>query len=100
MSDLETRLADLASRGQTTLYGALARDLGWRIAELTSALEALMEDDARAGRPLRAALCEGRLSGGLPAQGFFLKAADLGFDVSDPAAFTALQRGGLFTGPR
>ena len=37
MSDLETRLADLASRGQTITYGALARDLGWRIAELTAA---------------------------------------------------------------
>lgn len=96
MSELATRLADLAGRGQTITYGALARDLGWRIAELTAALEALMEDDARAGRPLRAALCEGRLAGGQPAQGFFLKAADLGFDVSDPAAFVADQRARLF----
>ena len=100
MSDLETRLADLARRGQTIPYGRLARDLGWRMAELTAALESLMEEDVRAGQPLRAALCDGRLSGGLPARGFFLKAAELGFDVADPAAFTALQRRGLFTGPR
>lgn len=96
MSELATRLADLAGRGLTITYSALARDLDWRIAELTAALETLMEDDARAGRPLRAALCEGRLAGGQPAQGFFLKAADLGFDVSDPAAFVADQRARLF----
>ena len=93
---METRLAILAGRGQTITYGALARDLGWRIAELTAALEALMEDDARAGRPLRAALCEGRLAAGQPAQGFFLKAAELGFDTQDPAGFVADQRARLF----
>ena len=97
MSDLETRLADLASRGQTITYGALARDLGWRIAELTAALETLMDEDARAGRPLRAALCEGRLAAGQPAPGFFQKAAELGFDVSDPAGFAAGQRAGVFS---
>lgn len=96
MSDLETRLADLAGRGATVTYGALARDLGWRIAELTAALEKLMEADARAGHPLRAALCEGRLAGGLPAPGFFLKAAALGFDTTDPAGFAADQRARLF----
>ncbi len=89
MSDLAPRLADLASRGATITYGALARDLGWRI-------EALMEEDARAGHPLRAALCEGRLAGGQPAQGFFLKAAELGFDTQDPAGFVADQRARLF----
>lgn len=96
MSDLETRLADLASRGETITYGALARDLGWRVAELTAALETMMQADAQAGRPLRAAICKGRLAGENPAQGFYLKAAELGFDVSDPAAFTALQRASLF----
>ncbi len=45
-----------------------------------------MEADAVAGAPLRAALCRGRLSGDLPARGFFDKAAALGYDVSDPAA--------------
>ncbi len=76
-------------------YGALARDLGLRMGELTAALEALMEADARAGLPLRAALCEARLSGGLPARGFFDKAADLGYDTSDPAAFVARHRAAL-----
>ena len=96
MSDLEARLADLAGRGETITYGALARDLGWRMADLTAALEALMEEDARVGRPLRAALCEGRLAGGQPAQGFFVKAAALGLDTRDPAGFAADQRARLF----
>lgn len=98
MSELEARLVDLAGRGETITYGALARDLGWRMGDLTEALEMLMEKDARAGLPLRAALCEGRLAGGLPARGFFLKAAELGFDVTDPADFTAGQRAMLFRG--
>lgn len=97
MSDLASRLADLASRGQTVTYGALAREMGCRVQDLTAALEAMMEEDAQAGRPLRAALCEGRLSDGLPAQGFFLKAASLGFDLSDPVAFVADHRAGLFS---
>lgn len=96
MSDLAARLAQLAAQHQTITYGALARDLGWRLAELTTALETLMEDDARAGRPLRAALCEGKLANGLPAAGFFLKAADLGFDIAVPAAFAAQQRAALY----
>jgi hypothetical protein len=99
MSDLEDRLADLACRGQTITYGALARDLGWRVGDMTVALETLMEEDARAGRPLRAALCAGKLAAGLPARGFFLKATDLGFDVADPAAFAASQRAALFSAP-
>ncbi|NEX45375.1 hypothetical protein [Pseudotabrizicola algicola] len=96
MSDLVSALGALAASGQTITYGALARDLGWRMAELTSALESLMEQDARAGRPLRASLCEARLSGGLPARGFFEKASELGFDVSDPAAFAAAHRAASF----
>jgi hypothetical protein len=92
MTPLETRLAALAAAGQTISYGALARDLGLRMAELTAALEALMEADTAAGMPLRAALCEARLTPGLPARGFFDKAAALGHDVSDPVAFTAAQR--------
>lgn len=92
---LEARLAALAAAGQTITYGALARDLGLRMGDLTTALEALMETDARAGLPLRAALCEGRLSGGLPARGFFDKAAELGYDTGDPAAFVARHRAAL-----
>lgn len=95
MNDLIARLAALAAQGKTTTYGALARDLGWRVADLTSALERLMEEDATAGRPQRAALLEGRLSNGLPAQGFFLKLAELGLTPADPAAFVAQTRAAL-----
>lgn len=93
---LEARLFDLAGQGRTLTYGALARELGLRVGELTAALEALMEQDARAGLPLRAALCEGKLSVGLPAKGFFDKATELGFAIGDPADFTAHHRAALF----
>ncbi len=96
MTPLEARLAALAAAGRTATYGALARDLGLRMAELTAALEALMERDLHAGHPMRAALCEGKLSQGLPAHGFFLKCAELGLDVGDPAAFVARHREQLF----
>ena len=76
-------------------YGALARDLGLRMGELTTALEALMEDDARRNAPLRAAVCEGRMAGGMPAKGFFEKAAELGFDTTAPSRFVASQRAAL-----
>lgn len=98
MNELASRLANLARRGETITYGALAQALGLRVQNLTAALEAMMEDDARAGRPLRAALCEGRLAGGLPARGFFDKAAELGFDVDDPAGFVAQHRRALSLG--
>ena len=96
MTRLEARLAALAAAGRTATYGTLARDLGLRMGELTAALEHLMEQDARADLPLRAVLCEGKLSQGHPAQGFFLKCAELGLDVPDPAAFVAAQRAQLF----
>lgn len=76
-------------------YGALARDLGWRVADLTAALERLMEEDAAAGAPQRAALLEGRLSGGMPAQGFFQKLAQLGITPADTAAYVAETRAAL-----
>ncbi|MBA4323799.1 MAG: hypothetical protein C0426_01735 [Rhodobacter sp.] len=90
---LEDRLAALAAAGETIAYGTLARDLGLRLGELTAALETLMEEDAALGRPFRAAVMRQRLSpDGLPAPGFFQKAADLGADVADPAGFAADQR--------
>ena len=96
---LESHLAHLAATNQTTHYGALARDLGLSgpatIARLTMALEVLMEQDAAAGHPLRAALVTARNSA-LPAPGFFQKAAALGFDITDPAAFIAAQRTALY----
>lgn len=100
MTDLETRLAALAAAGQTIPYGQLARDLGWRMGDLTAALETLMEQDAQHGLPLRAALCEARLGNGLPARGFFDKAASLGLTPDDPARFVADQRAALFATSR
>ena len=84
MSELCARLAMLAAQGQTETYGSMAQALGLRIGELTAALEALMELDAAAGAPLRAALCEARLGNGLPAPGFFEKAAALGLSGLEP----------------
>ncbi|MFE3838116.1 hypothetical protein [Pseudogemmobacter sonorensis] len=99
MTGLEARLDALAATGGTLSYGALCRELGLRMADLTGALERMMEEDAAAGRPLRAALCKARLGGAsgtdLPAPGFFEKAAALGFRIEDPAAFTADQRRAL-----
>lgn len=89
---LAGRLARLAAAGETIGYGALAAELGVRLAELTAALEATMEEDAARGEPLRAALCFGRLTGDLPARGFFDKAAALGVEVGDPAGFVAATR--------
>ena len=95
MNNLEARLAELAALQQTITYGALARDLAipgpGAIAKLTQALEILMETDAAAGHPLRAALCSGRLAQGLPAPGFFAKAASLGYDLGDNPAIFAQQ---------
>jgi hypothetical protein len=96
MTPLETRLASLAASGETITYGALARELGLRMGELTTALEALMEQDATAGHPFRAALCAGRLNDGLPATGFFLKAAELGrYDGGDRGAYVTAERAAL-----
>jgi hypothetical protein len=79
---LAAELEQLARLGSTVGYGELARRLDipgpGSIATLTGALEATMADDAGAGRPLRAAVCTGRLAGGLPARGFFATAALLG----------------------
>ena len=95
---LTARLAQLAALNQTTTYGQLARDLGLQgpatIARLTTALEVLMEQDTAAGRPLRAALVTARNSP-LPAPGFFQKAAALGYDIPDQAAFAAQHRAAL-----
>lgn len=96
-------LDQLAAQGRVTRYGALAEELRLdgpgRIVRLTNALEALMEEDAAKGAPLRAALVLGRASGGLPARGFFQKAEALGvFDpvASSPDAFHAAQCAQLF----
>lgn len=99
MTPLEIRLAALAAAGETITYGELARELGLRMADLTSTLEALMAADAREGRPFRAALLRQRLSPDhLPAPGFFLKAAALGHPTDDPAAFAQSERQALHLG--
>ncbi len=101
---LEAELDRLAGNGGTVTYGELARRLdipGPRvIATLTDLLEATMLGDAKAGKPLRAVVCTGRLSGGLPAPGFFHEAARLGFydgpDTGPQAqAFADKQRAAL-----
>lgn len=104
IAGLEVRLAQLAASGQTITYGALARDLGLTgpgvIAQLTQALETLMERDAALDLPLRAALCCGRLNGDLPGSGFFQKAATLGcYHDQDQAQFVKTQRAQLFALP-
>ena len=97
-ANLEARLAALATAGQTTTYGQLARELGLRIADLAAQLEALMDDDAATGNPFRAAvLCQRLSPDHLPAPGFFLKAAALGHATSDPAAFVSDHRRRLRT---
>ena len=94
---LTLRLAELAARGATTTYGALAKDLGWRVAMLTEALEALMEEDAATQAPFRAALLDARLTPGQPAPGFFDKAAALGRPLS--AQDIQIERAALFAAP-
>ncbi len=88
-------------------YGRLARDLDvpgpGAIARVTNALEALMQDDAAAGRPFLASMCEGKLLDGLPALGFFQMAASLGrYSGSstgpDAVAFVMQQRAMLGRG--
>ena len=63
-------------------YGALARDLDvpgpGAIARIAAALEAMMQEDMASGRPFLAAMCQGKLSGGMPALGFFQMASALG----------------------
>lgn len=96
MEKLKARLAQLAAQAQTITYGDLARELALptpAIQTLSGMLEALMEQDAAAGRPFLAAVLEGRLGDGLPSLGFFEKAAELdAVATSEPAAFVAEQR--------
>lgn len=80
---LQARLRQvLQQTGIPVSYGALARELNvpgpGAIARVTTALEALMRDDAAAGRPFVAAMCEGKLAAGMPALGFFQMAHVLG----------------------
>ena len=60
------------------------------MARLTQTLEQMMHDDHAQNRPMIAAMVISK-QGPLPAQGFFDKARDLGFDISDPQAFHSAQ---------
>lgn len=101
---LQARLRQvLQDAGKPISYGALARDLDvpgpGAIARVTAALEAMMRDDLAQGRPFLAAMCEGKLSGGLPALGFFQMAAALGRysgpDTGPEATAFVMQQRGL-----
>jgi hypothetical protein len=99
MTALESRLALLAAQGATATYGELTRELDVRMRDLTAELERMMEADARANRPFRAALCAARHSpDALPAPGFFAKAAALGFGTDNPLAMVQDLRKRLMTG--
>ncbi len=89
---LDDRLAALAAAGGTVTYGALARELGLRMGELTAALDAGMAADHAAGRPFRASICAARLGDGLPARGYFDLLAKLGVAVGDKGTFVRAQR--------
>ncbi len=103
--ELQLRLRDVLTKTKNPIsYGSLARDLHvpspGAIARVTAALEATMREDAAAGRPFLAVMCEGKLSGGLPALGFFLMAAELGryhgpHTGADAVAFVAAERASL-----
>jgi len=104
---LEEALKDCAGQRITLTYGQIAERLeidgARRIAKLTTALEILMEQDAKALQPLRAALVVGRGTDGMPARGFFQKAHALGlceYPISPTRAreFHARQLKDLFAG--
>ncbi len=81
--DLQARIKCVLLEARYPIpYGALAREVHLvgpgSIARLTTVLEQTMHEDARAGRAFLAALCEGKMAGGLPALGFFQLATALG----------------------
>ena len=70
-------------------YQQLAEALGLQpprtIQRVAQALETLMREDAHQGRPFIGALVVSRRGEGLPAQGFFELAVELGRFPADPA---------------
>jgi len=89
---LKSHLIALASQGQTCTYAELAAHLGLEpphvIRQTTQLLEALMEDQAKAGEPQLASFVVSRGPSGLPAPGFFIHLNDLGL-YSGPASGAA-----------
>ncbi len=86
-------LQNMAAAGLTITYGGLARLLELSppntIHQITVALERLMEEDAKAGRPFIAALVLSKARGGLPAMGFFDCARRFGRFTGDPNGMEA-----------
>ena len=78
----EMALATTAANNRLITYAELAEAAGLtgrhRINRLTVWLEELIDSDAAANIPLRAARVISRARGGLPARGFFMKCAALG----------------------
>ena len=92
--DVRAYLDRVAASGDTVTYQEAARDLAipapHSIHKLTQLLEQIMEDDAAAGSPLRAALIISRTRQGLPAPGFFARARALGrYDGAERGAEAA-----------
>lgn len=87
---LDASLDRLCAQRCLITYADLTVELGvtgaGRIARLTTMLEATMDADARAARPLRASVVISRANRGLPARGFFMKSEMLGY--FDPALET------------
>ena len=79
---LRPLLEDIARRRETLTYAELASAAEvpppHTIHKTTEALEELMAADVLAGRPLLAAVIVSRRRAGLPAPGFFQRAAELG----------------------
>lgn len=92
------RLLETAPEAELPLtYQRLAEALGLTpprtIRRVALALEQLMREDAAAGRPLIAALVVSRQGEGLPREGFFELAVELGRFPQDPAARAEAWRG-------
>ena len=75
---LEALPPDSPSVAYAQLADALDVSPPHRVGQVARALEITMGEDAAAGRPFLAALVVGRARGGLPARGFYDRAAALG----------------------
>lgn len=78
---LRRHLESVAAAGRTVTYQEVVQALDvappHRIHRLAQALEALMDEDAAAGRPFVAAVVVSKAGPGLPAPGFFAHARAL-----------------------
>lgn len=85
-SDISTQmrklLHDFAGLGETVTYQGVASAMGFvppnTIHQVTTVLESLMADDVARNRPMIAAIVVRKGAVGMPARGFFDKAAELG----------------------